>query len=44
VDLPPCDRSGLEIVNELRARRARFESQARADIEVARPILDGSTS
>jgi 3-oxoacyl-[acyl-carrier-protein] synthase-3 len=44
VDLPPCDRSGLEIVNELRARRARFESLARTDIEAARPILDGSTS
>ena len=41
VDLPPCDRTGLEIVNDLRARRARYDGEAGANIERARPVLDG---
>lgn len=39
VALPPCDRSGLELVNELRARRARYDEAARPFIEAARPLL-----
>ena len=40
VDLPPCGKSALELVNELRARRARYHEAARAFIEAARPLLD----
>ncbi len=38
-ELPPCDRTGLELVLELRARRARFEERARDDIAAAQPLL-----
>jgi 3-oxoacyl-[acyl-carrier-protein] synthase-3 len=41
VDLPPCDLTGLELVNELRARRARYHAVARAFVEEARAILGG---
>jgi 3-oxoacyl-[acyl-carrier-protein] synthase-3 len=41
VDLPPCDLTGLELVNELRARRARYHAAARAFVEEARAILGG---
>jgi 3-oxoacyl-[acyl-carrier-protein] synthase-3 len=41
VELPPCDRTGLEIVNDLRARRARYDGAARAFLEEAEPILTG---
>jgi 3-oxoacyl-[acyl-carrier-protein] synthase-3 len=41
VDLPPCDLTGLELVNELRARRARYHAVARACVEEARAILGG---
>jgi 3-oxoacyl-[acyl-carrier-protein] synthase-3 len=40
VELPPCDRSGLEIVNDLRARRAIYHQAAAPFIEAARPLLD----
>ena len=40
VDLPPCDRTGLELVNELRARRATFHQAAARFIEAAQPLLD----
>jgi 3-oxoacyl-[acyl-carrier-protein] synthase-3 len=39
VDLPPCDRSGLELVRELRTRRARYADAARPFVEAARPLL-----
>ena len=39
VDLPPCDRTGLELVNELRARRDRYAEAARPFVEAARPLL-----
>jgi 3-oxoacyl-[acyl-carrier-protein] synthase III len=41
VDLPPCEKSGLELVNELRARRAGYHDAARAFIEESRPVLRG---
>ncbi|HEY6003023.1 MAG TPA: 3-oxoacyl-[acyl-carrier-protein] synthase III C-terminal domain-containing protein, partial [Anaeromyxobacter sp.] len=41
VDLPPCEKSALEIVNELRARRAGYHEAARAFIEKSRPVLGG---
>jgi 3-oxoacyl-[acyl-carrier-protein] synthase-3 len=44
VELPPCDRTGLELVNELRARRARYHAAAKKDIDLARPVLDGTGS
>jgi 3-oxoacyl-[acyl-carrier-protein] synthase-3 len=40
-ELPPCDRTGLEIVNDLRARRARYDGAARAFLEAARTTLEG---
>ena len=40
-DLPPCDRSGLELVNQLRARRARYHGAAAAFIEEARDAIAG---
>jgi 3-oxoacyl-[acyl-carrier-protein] synthase-3 len=40
VELSPCDRSGLEIVNDLRARRAIYHQAAAPFIEAARPLLD----
>jgi 3-oxoacyl-[acyl-carrier-protein] synthase-3 len=39
VDLPPCDKTGLELVNELRARRERYDGAARQFVEAARPLL-----
>jgi 3-oxoacyl-[acyl-carrier-protein] synthase-3 len=39
VALPSCDRSGLELVNELRARKARYDDAARPFVEAARPLL-----
>ena len=38
-ELPPCHRTGLELVNELRAKRARFDEAARPFVEAARPLL-----
>jgi 3-oxoacyl-[acyl-carrier-protein] synthase-3 len=40
LELPPCDRTGLELVNDLRARRAVYHQAAAAFIEAARPLLD----
>lgn len=37
--LPPCGQTGLELVNELRARRARYDDAARPFVEAARPLL-----
>jgi 3-oxoacyl-[acyl-carrier-protein] synthase-3 len=39
VDVPPCDKTGLELVLELRAKRARFDESARPFVEAARPLL-----
>jgi len=39
VDLPPCTATGLELVNQLRARRANQVAAARPFIEEAHPIL-----
>jgi hypothetical protein len=39
VALPPCARSGLELVNDLRARRARYDEAARPFVEAARALL-----
>ncbi len=39
LDLPPCGQSGLELVNDLRARRARYHEAARGSIEEARRLL-----
>ena len=44
VDLPPCGKSGLELVNELRVRRAGYHEGARAAIEKAMPLLRASRS
>ncbi|HUL59560.1 MAG TPA: beta-ketoacyl-ACP synthase 3 [Anaeromyxobacteraceae bacterium] len=41
VALPPCDRTGLELVQELRERRARYAAAARPFIEAAGPLLSG---
>jgi 3-oxoacyl-[acyl-carrier-protein] synthase-3 len=40
VDLPPCTQTGLEMVNELRAKRRRYDDNARVFIDQARAILD----
>ena len=40
VELPPCDRTGLEIVNDLRSRRAIYHQAAAPFIEAARHLLD----
>jgi 3-oxoacyl-[acyl-carrier-protein] synthase-3 len=40
-ELPPCDRTGLEIVNDLRARRARYDGASRGFLEAARTMLEG---
>lgn len=37
--LPPCEATGLELVNALRARRARYDDAARPFVEAARPLL-----
>jgi 3-oxoacyl-[acyl-carrier-protein] synthase-3 len=42
VDLAPCERTGLELVRELRARRAAFRDGARGSIEKAMPLLRGA--
>jgi 3-oxoacyl-[acyl-carrier-protein] synthase-3 len=39
VELPPCDRTGLELVNELRARRSGYAAAARASIEAAEALF-----
>jgi 3-oxoacyl-[acyl-carrier-protein] synthase-3 len=39
--LPPCEKSGLELVNELRARKAGYHERARAFIEQARSLVGG---
>jgi 3-oxoacyl-[acyl-carrier-protein] synthase-3 len=39
VDLPPCEKTGLELVEELRARKARYAAAARAFIDEARAAL-----
>jgi 3-oxoacyl-[acyl-carrier-protein] synthase-3 len=39
VDLPPCEQTGLELVNELRARRDRYDGAAREFVEAAKPLL-----
>jgi 3-oxoacyl-[acyl-carrier-protein] synthase III len=39
VELPPCPRTALELVTQLRARRAKHVAAARPFIEEARPIL-----
>jgi 3-oxoacyl-[acyl-carrier-protein] synthase-3 len=38
-ELPPCDRTGLELVNDLRARRKRYDEAAAAFIEAARGAI-----
>ncbi len=37
--LPPCEKSGLELVLDLKARRARFDDAARPFVDAARPLL-----
>jgi 3-oxoacyl-[acyl-carrier-protein] synthase III len=39
--LPPCEKSGLELVSELRARKAGYYEAARAFVEKARPLMGG---
>jgi 3-oxoacyl-[acyl-carrier-protein] synthase-3 len=39
VELPPCGKTGLELVDELRARKARQAEAARAFIEAARAAI-----
>jgi len=39
LDLPPCDRTGLELVEELRARKSRVHAAARAYIEEAATLF-----
>jgi 3-oxoacyl-[acyl-carrier-protein] synthase-3 len=38
-ELPPCDLTGLELVNELRARRAGHAADASANLEAARALF-----
>ncbi len=38
-ELPPCDRTALEIVNELRARRARHAAAARPQLDAVQALL-----
>lgn len=40
-ELPPCDRSGLELVLDLRERRARHADAARPAVEASRALLHG---
>lgn len=40
VDLPPCTKTGLELVNEIRSRRQRYDENARVFIEQAKTMLD----
>jgi 3-oxoacyl-[acyl-carrier-protein] synthase-3 len=44
LDLPPCEKTGLELVRELRARRQGYHDAARANIEAVRPRLEGKRS
>jgi len=39
LDLPPCDKTGLELVEELRARKSRVHAAARAYIEEAATLF-----
>jgi 3-oxoacyl-[acyl-carrier-protein] synthase-3 len=39
VELPPCDKTGLQLVRELRERRQRYDDAARPFVEAARPLL-----
>jgi 3-oxoacyl-[acyl-carrier-protein] synthase-3 len=39
-ELPPCDKTGLELVNDLRARRATFAAHSREFLEKARPLFE----
>ena len=39
VELPPCTRTGLELVNELRAKRSGYAAAARANLEAAEALL-----
>jgi 3-oxoacyl-[acyl-carrier-protein] synthase-3 len=39
VELPPCDLTGLELVNELRTRRAGFAAAARENLAAAQPLF-----
>jgi 3-oxoacyl-[acyl-carrier-protein] synthase-3 len=39
VELPPCDKTGLELVDELRARRAGHAAAAAASIEAAEALF-----
>lgn len=43
VELPPCGKTGLKLVVELKARRARFDEAARPFVEAARPLLAPGT-
>ncbi len=40
-ELPPCGQTGLELVDELRARRAGHAAAARASIEAAQGLFQG---
>ncbi len=39
VELPPCTRTGLELVNELRAKRSGYAAAARANLEAAEALF-----
>ncbi len=39
-DLPPCDQTGLQLVQALRARKAAYRENARAFVEAARPLFE----
>jgi 3-oxoacyl-[acyl-carrier-protein] synthase-3 len=39
VELPPCERTGLELVNAMRARKARYDEAAKAFVEAAGAVL-----
>jgi 3-oxoacyl-[acyl-carrier-protein] synthase-3 len=43
LNLPPCDRTGLELVEELRARKSRVHAAARAYIEEAATLFGEPT-
>ena len=41
IDFPPCDKTGLELVNDLRARKARYHGAAKVFLDEAAALLSG---
>jgi 3-oxoacyl-[acyl-carrier-protein] synthase-3 len=41
IDFPPCDRTALEMVQELRARKAKYHAAARPFLDEAAALISG---